>query len=170
VFCGILIAKYVFSEGDMQSTTSQSAQTGTTATLLKGIYQNAKMGSEALLALLPKVADSGLRRDLTAQLDGYEGYAKRAEEYLCQQGKEAQGASLWQKMTTKVGIGVNTLMDSDTSHIAELVIEGSNMNITDYVKLLREHENCQVNEKSLRLCRDMIEFEQENVKRMQAYL
>ena len=154
----------------MQSTKNQSAQTGTTAALLEGIYQNAKMGSEALRALLPKVADSNLRRELTAPLDGYEGYAKRAEEYLCQQGQEAEGASLWQKMTTKVGIGVNTLMDSDTSHIAEMVIEGSNMNITESVKLLREYENCSVSEKSLHLCREMIEFEQENVKRMQSYL
>ena len=154
----------------MQSTTNQSAQLGTTAALLEGIYQNAKMGSSALLSLLPKVADSGLRRDLTAQLDGYEGYAKRAEEYLCEQGKEAREASLWQKMTTKVGINVNTLMDSDTSHIAEMVIEGSNMNVTASVKLLREYENCHVPEKALRLCRDMIDFEQKNVEIMQRYL
>ncbi len=154
----------------MQSTTNQSAQKGTTGALLEGIYQNAKMGSEALLSLLPKVADSGLRRDLTAQLDGYEGYAKRAEEYLCEQGNEAQGASFWQKMTTKVGINVNTLMDSDTSHIAEMVIEGSNMNITESVTLLREYENCHVPEKALRLCRDMIAFEQSNVEKMQNYL
>ena len=154
----------------MQSTINQNARKGTTAALLEEIYQNAKMGSEALLSLLPKVADSSLRRDLTAQLDGYEGYAKKAEEYLCEQGAEAEGASLWQKMTTKVGVGVNTLMDSDTSHIAELVIEGSNMNITDSVKLLREYENCRVSEKSLHLCRDMIEFEQGNVQRMQSYL
>lgn len=154
----------------MQSTINQSAKQGKTDALLKGVYQNAKMGSEALLSLLPKVADSDLRRDLTAQLDGYEGYAKRAEEYLCEQGSEAQGASLWQKVTTKVGIGVNTLMDSDTSHIAEMVIEGSNMNITDSVKLLREYENCHVSEKALRLCRDMIDFEQSNVERMQEYL
>lgn len=154
----------------MQSTTNQGAQQGTTAVLLEGIYQNAKMGSSALLSLLPKVADSGLRRDLTAQLDGYEGYAKRAEEYLCEQGEEAREASLWQKVTAKVGINVNTLMDSDTSHIAEMVIEGSNMNITDSVKLLREYENCRVSEKALRLCREMIDFEQRNVQRMQAYL
>ena len=79
----------------MQSTINQSARKGTTAALLEEIYQNAKMGSEALLSLLPKVADSSLRRDLTAQLDGYEGYAKKAEEYLCEQGAEAEGASLW---------------------------------------------------------------------------
>ena len=107
---------------------------------------------------------------MTAQLDGYEGYAKQAEQYLCEQGREAKDAGLWQKMSTKVGINVNTLMDSDTSHIAEMVIEGSNMNITDSVKLLREYENCHVSEKSLRLCREMIEFEQGNVQRMQSYL
>lgn len=154
----------------MQSTINQNAKQGTTDALLEGIYQNAKMGSEALLALLPKVADSSLRRDLTAQLDGYEGYAKRAEQYLCEQGDKAEDASLWKKVTTKVGIGVNTLMDSDTSHIAEMVIEGSNMNITESVKLLREHENCHVSEKALRLCRDMIDFEQSNVQKMQSYL
>lgn len=155
----------------MQSTINQTDKQGAqTSALLEGIYKNAKMGSEALLTLLPKVADSHLRRDLTAQLDGYESYAKRAQEYLCEQGEDAKDAGLWQKMTTKVGIGVETLMDSDTSHIAQMVIEGSNMNITESVKLLREHENCQVAEKALRLCRDMIDFEQKNVEVMQHYL
>lgn len=154
----------------MQSTISHNEQQMQTGALLEEIYKNAKMGAEALLSLLPKVADSHMRRDLTAQLDGYEGYAKQAEQYLCEQGKEAKDAGLWQKMTTKVGINVNTLVDSDTSHIAEMVIEGSNMNITASVKLLREYENCRVPERALRLCRDMIDFEQRNVEKMQNYL
>ena len=154
----------------MQSTINQNEQRAQTTMLLEELYKNAKMGAEALLSMLPKVADSNMRRDLTAQLDGYEGYAKQAEQYLCEQGKEAKDAGVWQKMTAKVGIGVNTLMDSDTSHLAEMVIEGSNMNITASVKLLREYENCRVSEKALRLCRDMIDFEQRNVERMQNYL
>ena len=154
----------------MQSTINQNEQKMQTTMLLEELYKNAKMGAEALLSLLPKVADSNMRRDLTAQLDGYEGYAKQAEQYLCEQGKEAKDAGVWQKMTAKVGIGVNTLMDSDTSHLAEMVIEGSNMNITSSVKLLREYENCRVSEKALRLCRDMIDFEQKNVDTMQRYL
>lgn len=154
----------------MQSTMQQSEQGTQTVALLEGIYKNAKMGSEALLSLLPHVADSSLRRDLTAQLDGYEGYARHAQEYLCEYGREAKEANVLQKMGTKVGIGVNTLMDSDTSHLAEMVIEGSNMNITESVKLLREHENCRVPEKALKLCRDMIEFEQSNVENMKNYL
>ncbi len=154
----------------MQSTINQNEQRMQTTALLEELYKNAKMGAEALLSMLPKVADSNMRRDLTAQLDGYEGYAKQAEQYLCEQGKEAKDAGVWQKMTAKVGIGVNTLMDSDTSHLAEMVIEGSNMNVTASVKLLREYENCRVSEKALRLCRDMIDFEQRNVDRMQNYL
>lgn len=154
----------------MQSTINQNEQRAQTTMMLEELYKNAKMGAEALLSMLPKVADSNMRRDLTAQLDGYEGYAKQAEQYLCEQGKEAKDAGVWQKMTAKVGIGVNTLMDSDTSHLAEMVIEGSNMNITASVKLLREYENCRVSEKALRLCRDMIDFEQRNVDRMQNYL
>ena len=154
----------------MQSTINQNEQKMQTTMMLEELYKNAKMGAEALLSMLPKVADSNMRRDLTAQLDGYEGYAKQAEQHLCEQGKEAKDAGVWQKMTAKVGIGVNTLMDSDTSHLAEMVIEGSNMNITASVKLLREYENCRVSEKALRLCRDMIDFEQRNVDRMQNYL
>ena len=154
----------------MQSTINQNEQRAQTTMMLEELYKNAKMGAEALLSMLPKVADSNMRRDLTAQLDGYEGYAKQAEQYLCEQGKEAKDAGVWQKMTAKVGIGVNTLMDSDTSHLAEMVIEGSNMNITASVKLLREYENCRVSEKALRLCRDMIDSEQRNVDRMQNYL
>ncbi len=154
----------------MQSTMNQQAKDTNTSALLEGIYKNARMGADALLSLMPKVADSNLRRDLTAQLDGYQGYANKAEAYLCEQGTRAKDAGLFQKVATKVGIGVNTLMDSDTSHLAEMVIEGSNMNVTESVKLLREYENCHVPEKALSLCRDMIDFEQKNVENMQRYL
>ena len=154
----------------MQSTMNQQNKDTHASALLEGIYKNARMGADALLSLMPKVADSSLRRDLTAQLDGYQGYANKAEAYLCEQGTQAKDAGIFQKVATKVGIGVNTLMDSDTSHLAEMVIEGSNMNITESVKLLREHEICHVPEKALKLCRDMIDFEQKNVDNMQRYL
>ena len=78
----------------MQSTINQNEQKMQTTMLLEELYKNAKMGAEALLSLLPKVADSNMRRDLTAQLDGYEGYAKQAEQYLCEQGKEAKDAGV----------------------------------------------------------------------------
>ena len=119
----------------MQSTMNQQNKDTHASALLEGIYKNARMGADALLSLMPKVADSSLRRDLTAQLDGYQGYANKAEAYLCEQGTQAKDAGIFQKVATKVGIGVNTLMDSDTSHLAEMVIEGSNMNITESVKL-----------------------------------
>ena len=154
----------------MQSTTNKQINDTSTSALLEGIYKNAQMGAEALLSLLPKVADSNMRRDLTAQLDGYHGYASKAEAYLCEQGAKAKEAGVFQKVATKVGIGINTLMDSDTSHLAEMVIQGSNMNVTESVKLLREYENCQTSEKALKLCRDMIDFEQKNVDTMQRYL
>lgn len=154
----------------MQSTTNQQTKDASTSALLEGIYKNAQMGAQALLSLLPKVADSNMRRDLSAQLDGYHGYANKAEAYLCEQGEKAKDAGVFQKMATKVGIGVNTLVDSDTSHLAEMVIQGSNMNVTESVKLLREYENCHTSEKALKLCRDMIDFEQKNVDTMQRYL
>jgi hypothetical protein len=73
-------------------------------------------------------------------------------------------------MTAKVSTAMETLMDSSISHLADMVIQGSTMNMNETIKLLREYENSDTSEASLSLVRDIIGFEEQNIERMKAYL
>lgn len=144
----------------------------TTAELLDRLYKNVKMGSDSIVSLLPKIEseDSKFKSDLTLQLSGYESLAHRINGLCREAGEEALEDTMMNKMSAKVGTTMATLMDSSISHIADMMVQGSTMNVTDTIKLIREFENTTASEGALALARDIVKFEEENIQRMKAYL
>ena len=69
-----------------------------------------------------------------------------------------------------MGIQMNTLTDTTVSHMAEMMIQGSTMGITDMTKKVREFEGDGCPDRALRLGRDLISFEQENIEKLKAFL
>ncbi len=141
-----------------------------TPELLCYIYKNVKMGSDAIITLLPKIEDEAFRKALTAQLDGYEKFAKEAENQLTPMGIKPKEEPMMKKMGSKVGIMMNTMTDTTSSHMAEMMIKGSTMGITDMTKKVREFEGDGCPDKALSLGRELIRFEQDNIEKMKEYL
>jgi hypothetical protein len=140
----------------------------TEESFLGAIYKNTKMGADAIINLLPKVKNDALRSDMTMQLDGYEKYAARAEEALMLRGVKAKEENLLTRMSARAGMAAKTMMDSTTSHIAEMMIDGSNMGITDATKLLNNYDT--KDDEAVRLARDVVRFEEHNLEMMKRYL
>ena len=137
--------------------------------LLNNIYQNVKMGVDAINTLLPKVEDQAMRQDLTTQLLGYEEFSTQATKLLLEQGKTPKEISAFQKIPWEAGIHMNTLRDRSNSNIAEMMINGSIMGIIDTTRTLNQcRETCP--KQLTQLAHDIIDFEDNNVTRMRAYL
>lgn len=141
-----------------------------TAELLGKLYKNAQMGREALLGLLPKVNDVSFKSDLTLQLNGYEQLTEKINHLLQLAHEPSENDSLMQKVGAKVGCAMNTLLDSSVNHIADMVLQGSTMGMSDTIKLIREYENTNASEASLALAREMVSFEEQNIERLKVYL
>lgn len=148
----------------MQETMTKEAE------MLEQLYKNVKMGSDSIVKLLDKVSDGKFKTDLTDQINGYEGFAAKAKARLKEMGAEAKEENLMVKLWSSVGMAMSTLTDSTDSHIAQLVAEGSNMGVTDGIKLLRDYENTNVSEGALKLVRDVIGFEERNLERAKSYI
>lgn len=144
----------------------------TTVELLEQLHKNIRMGADSVVALLPKLdGEAGsLKSDLTVQLDGYEKFSGRIDALLRESDVDGKGDSLWNRMTAKVGVAMSTLTDVSTSHLADMVIQGSTMNMDESIRLLREFENSDVSEASLSLVRDIIAFEENNIERLKGHL
>ena len=99
--------------------------------LLQDIYSNVKMGSESIINLLPKVNDTALKSMMTTQLDTYEKYAKRVRDQLTAQGITPKEPNPISKISSKIGMEMKSLQDSTTSHMAEMMEQGSTMDVTD---------------------------------------
>ena len=88
------------------------------------IYKNVKMGADSIINLLPSVKADGLRGGMTLQLDGSEKYAARAANALEERGVKPKEENLFTRLSARMGMAVNTMLDSTTGHIAEMMIKG----------------------------------------------
>ena len=153
-----------------EAKTKVNAKEKNEAFFYDGIYKAAKMSADTVLNLLPHIRDDGLRSVVTMQLDGYEKYAQRAAEALQDAGLMAKEEGFVTRMTAKVGAALHTMLDSGTSHVAEMMIEGSNLCITDMIKLLNDRELCDCAPGAMRLAREVVAFEEHNLEMLKRYL
>ena len=138
--------------------------------MIEQLYKNVKMGSDSIIKLMPKATDGKFKTDLTEQLNGYEKFASQARKLLHDAGCEAKDENVMTKMWASIGMTMNTLTDSSDSHLAQMVVEGSTMGVTDTLKILREYENTGVSEDTLALAREIIKFEEKNIETMKSHI
>ena len=128
------------------------------------------MGASTLTDILSRVKDGDFRTELTRQIEGYEKRAKLAHDHLYDAGVTPKEENLMARMSAKIGMAMNTMTDSTTSHLAQMVIEGNTMGITELTRLVREHENTACSEDTLSMTRDAIRFLEDAVERTKEYL
>lgn len=142
----------------------------TTGDLLKVVYKNVKTASESILNLMPKVKNESLKSDMTVQLSAWEAFASRTVKLLAEENIKPEDEGTLSKMSAKWSAMVNTVIDSSTAHLAQMLIEGAKMGMSELTEALREAENTKVSEASLRLIRDVCAFEEKIIKELKVYL
>ena len=141
-----------------------------TAEFLDRMYKNVKMGSESIITLMPKVKNDGLRTEMTKELSALEGYSAQISDMLSNEGVAPKEENIVTRLSSKMGMSFNTMMDSTTSHIAEMMMEGYTMGITDMTKDLREAEKSKASEASLKLAREIVSFHEDSFFEMKKFL
>lgn len=136
--------------------------------LLEKTYQNAKMGITAIEAVLDKASDREFYSDLNKQLQDYKMLAGKSKQQLRKNGVRPKDNSLYKSMMLKSNIKMNTMISSDDSHIAQMVIQGSTMGVTQMTRLL--HANRDADGISTQIARDFVKKEEDNINTMKNYL
>ncbi len=136
------------------------------------IYKNVKMGESAILDLMPKVENEKLRSEMVTHLEQYQQFADEAKQFLDAEHREAKEAGIVARLSSKMGSAMNTLLDATTSHLAEMMIEGSTMGITEHTRISHELERSDdPNREAVdRLAKDVVSFEQKQIERLKQYL
>ena len=141
-----------------------------TKELLEELYKNVNMGTESLTGMISKVKSTNLSAELTSQLNGYSDLSKKIESEFKAVTGGAPDKSMLSKMTTKLGIEMSTLTDSSDNRIAQMVIEGTTMGITDTIRLVRNYENSNCKESALSLAKNVVSFQENAVERTKSFL
>ena len=148
---------------------AEKQKTATTE-LFDIIYKNVKMNSDRIVDIIKKANDSGLREELTKQLDDFEERAGKICVALLENGEEAKEESLINKIGAKIDTAFGTLMNSDTSKLAEILIESYGDSATQLTKAIREYENTNCSEESLGMARDVLALQETCIERMKCFL
>ena len=134
------------------------------------LYKDSDMGYEAVQNLLGKVSDRHLKHDMTLHMDGYKHFSRLAKDKLNEAQQTPKKESAMARVPARVGMAMSTMFDASPSHVAELMINGSNMGILSMQKNLNRLRESGGAEEAQDVCRKVIDFEQDNIKRMNQYL
>lgn len=130
--------------------------------------KGAQMGLTAIQTIEGKVYDDRLMLDLSRQALKYTEYRERAKGMLEEAGERTAQVSPIGKGMLKTGIHMNTALNTSTSHVAELVIQGSNRGITDMCKAM--NHNDQAGGYAMELAKELMDFEEKSIERLKQYL
>lgn len=139
-----------------------------TVTLLNEISKNAEMGKNSVRQLLDITADDKLRGHLHLQLETYEDLSRRAHAMLSVEGETAKEQSPVSKMSAKMGIAMQTIRDKSTRNLAEMLIEGNQMGVTDMVKAVEDAPEANIG--AIALAQRLQDAETRYVEELQSFL
>lgn len=138
------------------------------AVFLNFIYQNSVMGVTTISQLLDIVEDEAFRKHLEKELEEYRSYHEEAKKLLNDHGFDEKGLTMFEKIRTYLMISVQTMTDKSASHIAEMMITGSNMGILDATKHLKDADHVERDIRSL--MENLLKFEEKNVQKLKEFL
>lgn len=136
--------------------------------LYRDIQKNARMGMKAINTLAGKVYDDNLSMQLSAQGIKYSELYNKAADRLLDARAESYKDNAIEDMMLVGSIHTNTILDVSASHLADMVIQGSNKGITSMWKSMNQHTNA--SKYSVELAKELVDFEEKSIEALKKYL
>lgn len=106
---------------------------------LDEIHKGSCMGSDAISFILEKVDDKKLEKLLRDQYKSYKEMQSRIDDIYPKYNEgKSHSTSMPEKVMTDSMINMKLKKDKSTSHIAELLIQGTNMGIIEGRRILNK--------------------------------
>ena len=141
-----------------------------TAELLSEMYRNVTMGSENLTAVIPKIKDKFLLKNITAQLEKYAQYEKDTEALLNREAVKPKSTPAAKKLLSRSGIALSASINPNVSHIAEMISVGTHTGARQLENKMRELQKQGVADDVVTLCRSVVEFKRTESDKIKDYM
>ncbi len=108
--------------------------------ILTAVLQNAEMGTTTIRQIYPTVINSALKTELKHQLGEYSKQSNTVNTQMANLGLKGKSITPTAITMAKMGVRMNLMKDNSTSHIAEMLIQGTNMGIVAINKALNHSQ------------------------------
>ncbi len=136
--------------------------------VLHEVQKNAKMAMKAIDTISEKIYDDGLSMQVTRESMKYSDIYNKATGRLLEAKTAPYKESGFSDIMIKNAVRTNTMFNTSTSHIAELLIQGSNRGLTSMWKAINHNENA--GNVSMEIAKELMDFEEKNIERLKQYL
>lgn len=109
--------------------------------VLNDIYRGSKLGSTAIDELCYVTKDQRFTTEIRSQDTKYRDISGEAASQLCRLGYSPEKIKPTKQLTMRMSVRMNALMDTDTTHFAQMMIKGNNMGIIDITKSVNRAED-----------------------------
>ena len=138
------------------------------ARILQEVQKNTGMAMKAIDYISSKIYDDNLSIQVAKEAIKYSELYNKATEALIKERVPSYKSNGFKDLMLKSAINSNTLFNTSTGHIAELMIQGSNRGLTDMWKAINHHENA--GNISMEIAKELMDFEEKNIEYLKQYL
>lgn len=139
--------------------------------LLMHVYQTADMGVYAtknLLELLRK-KDNKIIHVLEEELKEYEKYTQISETMLKKYDADPKSSGIMAKMSSDIGMTIETMKDNSDPAIAAMLIEGLTMGTVEMNIKIDKYKR--TNKKDiLQIAHNLLEFQENEIEKLKTFL
>ena len=136
--------------------------------VLDELSKGACMWMDAIHFIMSKVKDNKLKKELNTQYEKYKSiHDKICKLYPEYSEKKPHETNAMNKAMTWYGIEMKTLVDSTTSKLAELLMQGTNMGIIEGRRLLN-HKDTDNNVNHL--VQEYVDMQEDAVEKLKQFL
>lgn len=136
--------------------------------VLKEIQKNTEMAMKAIDTISTKVYDDSLALQLSRQALKYSDIHNRAVDRLLEERAKPSPNNNVQDMMLVSGIQINSLLDTSTSHMAELMIQNIHHGLSHMWKAMNHHQD--VGNASQEIARELMDFDEKSIEVLRKYL
>ncbi len=123
---------------------------------------------KAVNTVSDKIYDDALALQLSRQSLRYSQIRNEAVDRLLSAHLEPARTNLVEEMLVAGNIHKDTLLNTSTSHIAELVIQESSRKISRLCQSLHKYENA--GDQAVEMAREFMDFEESNIRQLRKFL
>ena len=140
-----------------------------TQKLLEFIYKNSEMGRKTVDPVKNMNKDTEFQTALDRMLGDYDDICNEADRMLMDKcSTEAAGLNVGEKLMTEMSLRMSTIKDRTVPHLADMLLKGASMGVTDISKKLEECKNA--DEDSVRLAKRLLKMNNDTIDEMKQFL
>ena len=139
--------------------------------LMMHVYKTADMGVSSTKSVLESIRtkENKIKHVLENELKEYEKFLNISKELLTDEDITPKGNSLFTKMSSDMGIMMETMKDNSDAAIAAMLIEGFTMGITTMQSKVKRYKYV-CDKEVLCIARDFLDFQQNEVEKLKEFM